>query len=191
VDVVFNLFIDNVELVDKLFKLLKIVVDVLFKLMRFEFIVNTDKPDVVIFPTTFNVLFIVVILFNVVDPATFNDDNNVDELETTKLEKLVLLFKLLIDNVELVDKLFKLLKIVVDVLFNLFIDNVELVDNEFKLLNIVVDVAFKLLIDDIVFGPMTDPPTFNDDNIVALFDIKLYEVISYIPELFIILFIIY
>jgi hypothetical protein len=166
VDVAFKLLIDNVELVDKLFKLLKIVVDVLFKLNRFEFIVNTDKPDVVIFPTTFNVLFIVVILFNVVDPATFNDDNNVDELETTKLEKLVLLFKLLIDNVELVDKLFKLLKI-------------------------VVDVAFKLLIDDIVFGPMTDPPTFNDDNIVALFDVKLYEVISYIPELFIILFIIY
>jgi hypothetical protein len=83
VDVAFKLLIDNVELVDKLFKLLKIVVDVLFKLMRFELIVNTDKPDVVIFPTTFNVLFIVVILFNVVDPATFNDDNNVDELETT------------------------------------------------------------------------------------------------------------
>jgi hypothetical protein len=126
-------------------------------------------------------------------------------------------FKLLIDNIELVYKLFKLLKIVVDVVFNLFIvnvelvdklfklllivvvlvvklliDNVELVDNEFKLLNTVVDVAFKLLIDDIVvFGPMTDPPTFNDDNIVALFDIKSYEVISYIPELFIILFIIY
>ena len=107
VDVLFKLLIDNIELVDKLFKLLKIVVDVLFKLMRFELIVNTDKPDVVIFPTTFNVLFIVVILFNVVDPATFNDDNNVDELETTKLEKLVLLFKLLIDNVELVDRLFK------------------------------------------------------------------------------------
>jgi hypothetical protein len=35
------------------------------------------------------------------------------------------------------------------------------------------------------------PDTFNVDNIVALFDVKLYEVISYIPELFIILFIIY
>jgi hypothetical protein len=129
VDVVFNLFIDNVELVDKLFKLLLIVV--------------------------------------------------------------VVVVKLLIDIVELVDKLFKLLKMVVDVVFNLFIDNVELVDKLFKLLKMVVDVAFKLLIDDIVFGPMTDPAIFNDDNIVALFDVKLYEVISYIPELFIILFIIY
>ena len=40
-------------------------------------------------------------------PETFNDDNNVDELETIKLLKLVLLFKLFIDNivdVENVDK---------------------------------------------------------------------------------------
>ncbi len=34
---------------------------------------------------------------------------------------------------------------VVDVLFKLVIDNVELVDNEIKLLNMVVDVLFKLL----------------------------------------------
>jgi hypothetical protein len=116
-----------------------------------------------------------------------------------KREKLFKLFKVVVDvacrldifNAEFVDKLFKLLKMVVDVVFNLLIDNVELVDKLFKLLNIVVVVAFKLFIDDIVFGPMTDPPTFNDDNIVALFDVKLYEVISYIPELFIILFIIY
>ncbi len=58
-------------------------------------------------------------------------------------------------NIELVDKLFKLLKIVVDVLINLLIDNIELVDKLFNLLNIVVVVAFKLLIDDIVFCPMT------------------------------------
>ena len=38
-------------------------------------------------------------------PVIFNDDNNVDALETNKLVKLVLLFKLLIDNIELVDKL--------------------------------------------------------------------------------------
>jgi hypothetical protein len=100
-------------------------------------------------------------------------------------------FNLFIDNVELVDKLFKLLLIVVVVVVKLLIDIVELVDKLFKLLKMVVDVAFKLLIDDIVFGPMTDPAIFNDDNIVALFDVKLYEVISYIPELFIILFIIY
>ena len=43
-------------------------------------------------------------------PVIFNDDNNVDALETNKFVKLVLLFKLLIDNVELVDKLFKLVK---------------------------------------------------------------------------------
>jgi hypothetical protein len=33
-----------------------------------------------------------------VDPDTFNDDKNVDALETNKLEKLVLLFKLVIDQ---------------------------------------------------------------------------------------------
>ena len=64
-------------------------------LFKIEFIANTDKPDVIIFPTAFNVaihvdaLFnvvfpdifiddvIVVLLFNVVKPDTFNDDNNV------------------------------------------------------------------------------------------------------------------
>ena len=40
-------------------------------------------------------------------PAIFNDDSNVDVLETNILVKLVLLFKLLIDNVELVDRRFK------------------------------------------------------------------------------------
>ena len=43
-------------------------------------------------------------------PVIFNDDNNVDSLETNKFVKLVLLFKLLIDNVELVDNEFNLLK---------------------------------------------------------------------------------
>ncbi len=40
-------------------------------------------------------------------PETFNEDKNVDALETEKLEKLVLLFKLLIDydvDVEKVEK---------------------------------------------------------------------------------------
>jgi hypothetical protein len=77
VDVVLILLIDNIELVDKLFKLLNIVVDVVFKLLRFEFIANTDKPDVVILPTTFNDDNNVVALFNVVVPDTFNDDINV------------------------------------------------------------------------------------------------------------------
>jgi hypothetical protein len=40
-------------------------------------------------------------------PARFNDDSNVDALETNILVKLVLLFKLLIDHVELVDRRFK------------------------------------------------------------------------------------
>ena len=47
---------------------------------------------------------------------------------------------------------FKIPNIVVDVVFKLFkllIDNVELVDNEFRLENIVVDVVFKLLIDNV------------------------------------------
>jgi hypothetical protein len=86
-------------------------------------------------------------------PTIFNELLIVDALETNKLVKLVLLnidvdvlFKLLIDNIELVDKLFKLLNNVVDVAFKLLIDNVELVDNEFKLLNTVVDVVFILLI---------------------------------------------
>ena len=40
----------------------------------------------------------VVLLFNVVNPDTFNADNNVDALLIKKLEKLVLLFKLVIDK---------------------------------------------------------------------------------------------
>ena len=59
-------------------------------------------------------------------PVIFNVDKTVDEPETNKLVKFVLLnndvdelFKLVIDNVELVDKL--------------LIDNVELVDKLFKL----------------------------------------------------------
>jgi len=44
-------------------------------------------------------------LFKLVDPDTFNDDNNVDEPKTSILEKLVLLFKLLIDNNVGVEKL--------------------------------------------------------------------------------------
>ena len=87
-----------------------------------------------------------------------------------------------------VDNEFRLLKVVVDVDCRFDIFNDEYVDNEFKLLNIVVVVDCKLLI---VFGPMTDPPTFNVDNMVALFEVKLYELISYIPELLLILFIIY
>jgi hypothetical protein len=69
-------------------------------------------------------------------------------------------------NYEFVDKLFKLLNIDdVDCRFDIF--NVEFVDNEFRLLDIIVVVAFKLLIDNIVFGPTTEPPTFNVDNKVA------------------------
>jgi hypothetical protein len=34
--------------------------------------------------------------------------------------------------------------------------------------------------------PTTSPPIFNVDNIVALLVVKLNEVISYMPELFII-----
>ena len=101
-------------------------------------------------------------------PVIFNDDNNVDALETNKLEKLVLLnivvdvaCKFDIFNAEYVDKLFKFVIVelpvnefiifnnVVDVAFKLLIDNIELVEKLFKLLKIVVDVLFKLLIDNI------------------------------------------
>ena len=37
---------------------------------------------------------------------------------------------------------------IVDVAFKLFIDNIELVDKLFKLLNIVVEVLLELLIDN-------------------------------------------
>ncbi len=40
-------------------------------------------------------------------------------------------FKLLTDNVEFVDKLFELLNMVVDVVFKSLIDNIELVHNAF------------------------------------------------------------
>ena len=68
------------------------------------------------------------------------------------------------------------------------------VDNEFKLLKIVVDVLFKLLIDNIddvdklftfVFVANVEPLTVNDEKIVALYAVKLYELRSYNPELFI------
>jgi hypothetical protein len=91
-----------------------------------------------------------------------------------KLLKMVVdvLFKLVIDNVELVDSEFKLLKMVVDVLFKLVIDNVELVDNEFKLLKMVVDVLFKLVILEFIVNTdkpdaFTLPTTFNVDKHVA------------------------
>ena len=89
-------------------------------------------PLNVVIPDTFNDDLHVVALFNVAFPDIFNDDMNVDALETNKLEKLVLLFKLVIDNIELVDNEFKLLNIVVDVLFKLFIDKIEFVDKLLK-----------------------------------------------------------
>ncbi len=51
----------------------------------------------VVFPPTFK-LPLTEKLLNLDAPDTFNDDKNVDALETNKLEKLVLLFKLFIDN---------------------------------------------------------------------------------------------
>ena len=93
---------------------------------------------------------------NNVLPLTFNVEFNVVAPEINILVKFVLFnndvdvaFKLLINKVELVDKLFKLVNIVFDVLFKLVIDNLELVDKLFKLVNIVFDVLFILLIDSI------------------------------------------
>ena len=86
-------------------------------------------------------------------PTIFNDDNNVDAPETNKLVKFVLfnndvdvLFKLLIDKVEFVDKLFKLVNIVFDVVFKLLIDNVELVDKLFKFVTVAYVVKSGLFV---------------------------------------------
>ena len=140
-------------------------------------VLNTDKPDVFISPTTLNELKLVLLKI-VVDVACKFDIFNAEYVD--KLFKFVIVelpvkefiifnnvvdvaLILLIDNVELVDKLFKLLNILVDVVLVLLIDNIELVDKLFKLvnkkpvslpnwfilLNNVVDVAFNLLIDNI------------------------------------------
>ena len=103
-------------------------------------------------------------------PVIFNDDNNVDALETIKLEKLVLLnivvdvaCKFDIFNDEYDDKLFRFVIVelpvnefiifnnVVDVEFKLLIDKVDDDDKLFKLLKILFDVLFKLLIDNTEF----------------------------------------
>ena len=80
VDVAFKLLIEKVEFVDKLFKLLNIVFCVPITLFKIEFIANTDKPDVIILPTTFNVDIHVDALFKVVVPDIFNEDMNVEGL---------------------------------------------------------------------------------------------------------------
>ncbi len=82
----------------------------------------------VVTPETFNDDIHVVTLFHLVVPATFHDDKNVDAPETNKLVKLVLL------------------NIVVDVNCKFEMFKFVNVDNEFKSLNIVVDVLSKLLI---------------------------------------------
>ena len=63
-------------------------------------------------------------------------------LEITVQGQKIYSFKLLIDNIDDVDKLFQLLNIVPDVAFKLLIDNIDDVGTLFKLLNIVFDVAF-------------------------------------------------
>ncbi len=55
VDVAFKLSMFNLLKADVEFKLIKMGVDVAFKLLILEFIVNTDKPDVIILSATFNV----------------------------------------------------------------------------------------------------------------------------------------
>jgi hypothetical protein len=104
-----------------------------------------------------------------------------------------MLHLLVIDNVELVDNEFKLLKMVVDVLFKLVIDNVELVDNEFKLLKMVVDVLFKLVILEFIVNTdkpdaFTSPTTFNvDKHDTALFNVVVPDTFNddmHVVELF-------
>jgi hypothetical protein len=73
--------------------------------LRFELILNTDQPNVVISPTTFNVDEHVAAPFNLVIPITFSE------------LKLVLLVK----KYDCPDKQLKLLNMVVDVVFTLVI----------------------------------------------------------------------
>ncbi len=61
---------------------------------------------IVVVPLTFK-LPITFKLFKVACPDTLKDDINVDSLETTKLLKLVLLFKSLIDVIADVEKVEK------------------------------------------------------------------------------------
>jgi len=61
----------------------------------------------------------------------------------------------------------------------------DCVDNAFTLPNIDVLVLFPLLIN----VKISEPETFNDDNTVAFLHVKLYGLMLYIPELFILLFI--
>jgi hypothetical protein len=91
--------------------------------------------DKFVVPDTFNELFMVVILFNVVKPETFN------------------------------------VPLMVVLLFNVLLEfNEPLI---------------------ITFFHVVVPDTFKKEKIVVLFDIELNALISYTPELFIILFIIY
>jgi hypothetical protein len=69
---------------------------------------------IVVVPPTFK-LPLIFTVFKLDVPDTFNDDNNVDALERTKIEILVLscndvyvVFKLFIDDINNVDVLFKL-----------------------------------------------------------------------------------
>jgi hypothetical protein len=76
------------------------------------------------------------------------------------------------------------------------------------LFNIVIPGTLNELLIDVLLFNIIDPETFNEllievvfkivktetlnvDKIVALFDVELYALISYTPELFIILLIIY
>ena len=72
-----KLLILNCALFEKLFRLLNIVPTV-------EFILNTEKPEVIIFPTTFSELY------KVAEPKTFNVLRNVDGPVTNKALKVVL-----------------------------------------------------------------------------------------------------
>ena len=109
--VVNKLVICNCPFCENEFKLLNIVPTV-------EFILNTDNPEVVIFPITFNELC------KVVFPEIANVFWNVDAPVIDKALNTVLL------------------NIVVDVEFKLSIANFVFVEKLFKLLNIVVEVEF-------------------------------------------------
>jgi hypothetical protein len=81
---------------------------------------NVDAPFIKVKPDTFKLLYNVVEPLIIVKPEIFNVFINVDAPVIYKLLKLVLL---LINNIVFVEKLFKLLNMVVDVAFKLLILN--------------------------------------------------------------------
>ena len=107
-----------------------------------------------VLPLIFNIPCILVSFNNVVEPDTFNDDYNVVFPFNTLIPDTV---KLPISNTERDVKLFIYPKIVVVVLFKLLIDNVDAVDKLFKLISLLI-IALFIADTSIGAGGVPPPP---------------------------------